>query len=149
MDPRQAQIILVEAADRALPTFAPHLSMRAADALGALGVRLCRECRVVRVESGAVYVQRAGQVEPARIAAQTVPGAAGVQASSLAGRLAEASGASTDRQGRIRVNDDLTVPGHPEIFAVRRHGLRCSVPMVVNCQASHRLPSSRGPMWPT
>lgn len=118
MDPRQAQIILVEAADRALPTFAPRLSMRAADALGGLGVRLCRECRVVSVESGAVYVQRAGQVEPARIAAQTVVWAAGVQASSLAGRLAEASGASTDRQGRIRVNDDLTVPGHPEVFAV-------------------------------
>jgi NADH dehydrogenase len=118
VDPRQAEVILVEAAERALPTFAPRLSIRAADALAALGVRVCRECRVVGVEAGAVDVQRVGQVEPARIPAQTIVWAAGVQASSFTARLAEASGASTDRQGRIRVNDDLTVPGHPEVFAI-------------------------------
>jgi NADH dehydrogenase len=118
MDPRQAQVILVEAADRALPTFSPGLSAHATDALGALGVHLWRDCRVVGIGPGAVDVQRAGQVEPARIAAQTVVWAAGVQASSLAGSLAAQSGAETDRQGRIRVNGDLTVPGHPEVFAV-------------------------------
>ena len=118
MDPRQAEVILVEAADRALPTFAPGLSAHAADALRELGVRLYRDCRVVGIAPGVVDIARAGEDGPSRIPAQTVVWAAGVQASSLAGRLAAQSGAATDRQGRIRVNEDLTVPGHPDVFAV-------------------------------
>ena len=60
----------------------------------------------------------AGQPDPERIATHTVVWAAGVQASSFARRLADASGASTDGQGRIRVHADLTLPGHPEVFAI-------------------------------
>jgi NADH dehydrogenase len=117
-DPRQAEVILVEAADRALPTFAPRLSAHAADALAALGVKLRRDCRVVGVEDGAVHVHGAGEDGPERIPTHTVVWAAGVQASSFARRLAEVSGASTDGQGRIRVADDLTVPGHRDVFAI-------------------------------
>ena len=53
-----------------------------------------------------------------RVEAYTTLWAAGVQASPLAAMLAEASGASVDRTGRIAVADDLTIPGHPEVFAV-------------------------------
>ena len=53
-----------------------------------------------------------------RIAARVVVWAAGVQASPLAAILAEASGADTDRAGRIATLPDLTLPGHPEVFAV-------------------------------
>ena len=118
MDPRQAEVILLEAADRALPTFAPALSAHAADALASLGVHLYRDCRVVGISPGAVDLERPGGEGPTRIATQTVVWAAGVQASSLAGRLAAQSGTAVDRQGRIRVHDNLTVPGHPEVFAV-------------------------------
>ena len=55
---------------------------------------------------------------PARIEARTTIWAAGVQASPLAALLAEASGAQVDRAGRIAVLPDLTLPGHPEVFAV-------------------------------
>jgi NADH dehydrogenase len=118
MDPRDAEVILVEAADRALPAFAPRLSRHAADALGDVGVSLYRDCRVLDVDAGAVTVHRAGHGDPTQIATHTVVWAAGVQASPLAARLADATGASMDRQGRIRVNPDLTVPGHPEIYAI-------------------------------
>jgi NADH dehydrogenase len=118
MDPSQACVILVEAADRVLLGFPPKLSERAADALRELGVSVRRECRVVNVEPGAVTIRDVGQAEPVRIATQTIIWAAGVQASSLTARLAEAAGAPTDRAGRILVNPDLTLPGYPEVFAI-------------------------------
>jgi NADH:ubiquinone reductase (H+-translocating) len=118
MDPSQACVILVEAADRVLLGFPPKLSERAADALRELGVSVRRECRVVQVEPGAVTIRDVGQAEPVRVATQTIIWAAGVQASSLTARLAKAAGAPTDRAGRILVNPDLTLPGYPEVFAI-------------------------------
>jgi NADH dehydrogenase len=118
MDPGETRVILVEAADRVLLAFPPKLSERAADALGQLGVTVRRECRVMGIEPDAVCVQDAGQTQAVRIATQTVIWAAGVQASSLTARLADAAGAPTDRTGRILVNRDLTVPDHPEVFAI-------------------------------
>lgn len=118
MDPGQARVILVEAADRVLLAFPPKLSERAGDALRELGVRVCQGCRVVNVERGAVTVRDVAQTEPVRIATQTIIWAAGVQASSLTARLAEAAGATTDHAGRILVNPDLTVPGYPQVFAI-------------------------------
>src|SRR4029453_13327438 len=53
-----------------------------------------------------------------RIAARTILWAAGVQASPLAAMLAHATGAATDRNGRLMVQPDLSLPGHPEIFAI-------------------------------
>jgi NADH:ubiquinone reductase (H+-translocating) len=118
MDPRQARVILVEAADRVLLGYPPKLSEHAADALRELGVSVRRQCRVVNVEPGAVTVRDVVRAEPVRIATQTVIWAAGVQASSLTSRLAEAAGAPTDRAGRILINADLTLPGYPEVFAI-------------------------------
>ena len=57
-----------------------------------------------------------GQTEP--ITSRTVVWAAGVTASGLAGRLADLAGADRDRAGRITVEADLTLPGHPEVFAI-------------------------------
>ncbi len=72
--------------------------------------------QVVGIDTGGVDVK--GADGTSRIDARTVIWAAGVQASPLAGMLAEASGATVDRAGRIEVAEDLTLPGHPEVFAV-------------------------------
>src|SRR4051794_14558629 len=72
--------------------------------------------RVTKVDASGVEVKTANGSE--RIAARTVVWAAGVHASPLAKLLADASGAETDRAGRIATLPDLTLPGHPEVFAV-------------------------------
>ncbi len=71
---------------------------------------------MVGIDAGGVDVK--GTEGTSRIEARTTIWAAGVQASPLAGLLAEASGATVDRAGRIAVLPDLTLPGHPEVFAV-------------------------------
>ena len=73
--------------------------------------------RVVGVDALGVDVA-AEDGTRSRIEAHTTIWAAGVQASPLAAKLAEASGAELDRAGRIAVLPDLTIPGHPEVFAV-------------------------------
>jgi NADH dehydrogenase len=112
----QTQIILIDAVDRILPAFAPSLSEKAKKQLTKLGVDVRLNTRVVDVDAGGVEVKTAegGQ----RIEANTKIWAAGVAAPSLSTKIAEATGAPTDRAGRIRVEPDLTVPGHPEIFVV-------------------------------
>ena len=72
--------------------------------------------RVTHVDGRGVDVETKGGTE--RIVARTVVWAAGVQASPLAAKLAAATGAQVDRAGRIAVLPDLTLPGHPEVFAV-------------------------------
>ena len=81
-----------------------------------LGVELRMNARVTHVDGRGVDVETKGGTE--RIVARTVVWAAGVQASPLAAMLADATGAQTDRAGRIAVLPDLTLPGHPEVFAV-------------------------------
>jgi NADH dehydrogenase len=73
--------------------------------------------RVVGVDAYGVDVQDSSGAT-SRIDAFTTLWAAGVQASPLAGQLAKASGAAVDRAGRIAVLPDLTLPGHPEVFAI-------------------------------
>ncbi|HEX2086318.1 MAG TPA: NAD(P)/FAD-dependent oxidoreductase [Solirubrobacteraceae bacterium] len=117
IDPRSARILLVEAADRVLTTFPPSLSKKAERALERLGVTVLTGSTVTGVdEDGVVLDPRTGQAE--RLASRTVVWAAGVMASSLAGRLAELTGAERDRAGRVTVEPDLTLPGHPEVFAI-------------------------------
>ena len=116
IDPAQARIVLLDAADRVLPAFRPESSAKAAERLRRLGVEVHVGARVVDVdETGVVFETSAGTQ---RLAARTKVWSAGVAASALARRIAEATGAGTDRAGRIRVEPDLTVPGHPEIFVV-------------------------------
>jgi NADH:ubiquinone reductase (H+-translocating) len=117
IDSRQARVLLVEGADRVLGGFPPVLSGKAEAALRRLGVTPMLGQMVTDVRPGAVVLtDRDGATET--VGAGTVVWAAGVQASSLAGTLAAAPGAETDRAGRIVVQGDLTVPGHPEITAL-------------------------------
>jgi NADH dehydrogenase len=116
IDPTHATILLVEGADRLLPPFDPHLSARAEQALTSMGVTVKTGALVTEITPGDV-AYRIGQAST-RVAAGTVLWAAGVQASPLARAMAKATGATLDRAGRLGIQADLTLPGHPEIFAI-------------------------------
>jgi NADH dehydrogenase len=117
IDTRSARIHLVEMADRMLPLFPARLSASAARALEQLGVRPLPGHRVVDMDAHAVTLAT-NEDATVTIPARTVVWAAGVVASELAGRLADAAGVEVDRGGRIPVGPDLTVSGHPEVFAL-------------------------------
>jgi NADH dehydrogenase len=118
IDTASMRVILIEAADRVLPTFDPRLSARARRDLEGLGVQLMLDSRVVQVDQAGLVVE--ARDGAARIAARNVLWAAGVRAVALG----PATGAATDRAGRVIVGDDLTVPGHPEVFVVGDLALR-------------------------
>jgi NADH dehydrogenase len=108
IDPTSARIVLLDMASRVLGTFPESLSNRATKRLGKLGVEVRLGHGVDSIDADGVIV--AGE----RIASKTVIWTAGVTPSP-AGKWI---GAPTDRAGRVRVQSDLTVPGHPEIFVV-------------------------------
>jgi NADH dehydrogenase len=116
IDPRRARIILVDAVGAVLNTFGDHLSTRALRQLHLLGVEVELNTKVVGVDATGIEVETERGHE--RIGSMTKVWAAGVAAPPLARKLAEATGARTDRAGRLFVQPDLTVPGHPEIFAL-------------------------------
>jgi NADH dehydrogenase len=116
-DPRAARILLVEAADRVLTGFPPSLSARAERSLRKLGVTPVLGATVVDVDEAGVAIEGAGGAAR-HIAARTVVWAAGVTASGLATALAELTGAEQDRAGRVTVEADLSLPGHPEVLAL-------------------------------
>ena len=108
IDPRSTRILLYEAAPRVLPTFAEELSAKAQRHLESLGIQVYTNTRVTAVDAGGIVAN--GE----RVPASTVLWSAGVLASP-AGRWL---GAAIDKSGKIIVNADLSVPGHPEIFAI-------------------------------
>lgn len=114
--PEDSEILLVDAAQRILPSFPPELSDRAKDSLEELGVRVLTGARVTAVDDSGLALQGPRGVE--RIEARTVLWAAGVSGSPLGAKLAEKTAATLDRMGRVHVGPDLTVPGHPEIFVI-------------------------------
>jgi NADH:ubiquinone reductase (H+-translocating) len=117
IDPRRARILLVEASDRVLTSFPPSLSAKAERSLQRLGVTVLTKRTVIGIDAAGVTLDgRDGG--PERIASRAVVWAAGVTASSLAARLADLTGAERDRAGRVTVESDLTLPGHPEVFAI-------------------------------
>jgi NADH dehydrogenase len=116
IQPAKARVILLDAGERVTAAFSEKLSRKVAGYLAALGVRVRQGARVTSIDRQGVTVQIEGAEE--RIDAQTVVWAAGVQAVGFAKTLAEATGAQTDRAGRVQIGTDLTVPGHPEIFAI-------------------------------
>ncbi|HEX6619106.1 MAG TPA: NAD(P)/FAD-dependent oxidoreductase [Solirubrobacteraceae bacterium] len=116
-DPRNARILLVEALDRVLTTFPESLSAKAQRSLESLGVTARLGESVVDVDEHSVTVKR-GDETTERIATSTVIWAAGVNASPLARMLAEQAGEEVDRAGRLAVDGDLSVPGHPEVLAI-------------------------------
>ncbi len=116
VNPRTARIILLDAGERVVPAFSPPTSATAAKELAAIGVVVREHARVTGIDAGGVTVELSDQTE--RIATRTVIWAAGVCTAGVAGVLARATGAATDRGGRLRVNPDLTLPGHPEISVI-------------------------------
>jgi len=116
IDPASARIILLDAVDAVLPTFGDQLGDRARRHLERIGVEVRLGTRVVGMDADGVEVEDGNGRH--RIESVCKVWAAGVSASALAGQLARQSGAHQDRAGRIAVNDDLTLPGHPEVFVI-------------------------------
>jgi NADH:ubiquinone reductase (H+-translocating) len=112
----EARILLVEAAPAVLGAFHPKLQRYTRRRLEKMGVEVRLNAAAVAMDHDSITVQHPGGEE--RIPARTKIWAAGVRASPLAGLLAAATGAETDRGGRIMVRPDCSLPGHPEIFAV-------------------------------
>jgi NADH:ubiquinone reductase (H+-translocating) len=117
IDSGRSRVLLIESADRVLTTFPPSLSRKAARSLASLGVTLLLERTVVAIDEEAVTVA-APDGSTVRIAARNVIWAAGVEASRLASQLGELTGAEMDHAGRVTVEPDLTLPGHPEVLAL-------------------------------
>jgi NADH dehydrogenase len=107
-DPGSARIILIEAGPTLLSAFPPHLREAARRDLEALGVEVTTGAAVTDVQDGAVVIGSK------RVEAATILWAAGVAASPVAATL----GARLDRAGRVFVNADLTIEGHPEVFVI-------------------------------
>jgi NADH dehydrogenase len=106
IDSRRARVLLIEAGPRVLSTLEESLSRKARDQLGRLGVTVHTGQPVTEIGDG--YLVFGGQ----RVAARTILWAAGVAASPLGRQL----GAELDRAGRVKVNADLSLPAHPEVF---------------------------------
>ena len=116
IDPRRARVILLDAAPSVLGSFGDRLGAKAIAKLEKIGVQVQLGAKVVGGDGTGIDVQdRQG---PRRIESVCKVWAAGVSASPLGAVLAEQSGAELDRAGRIKVQPDLTLPGHPEVFGV-------------------------------
>jgi NADH dehydrogenase len=116
IDPREARVLLVEGADRVLPPKPPDLSRKAQRALERLGTEVRLNTLVKDVDREGVVLESGGRRE--RVGSRCVLWAAGVRASSVAKLLEKEAGAELDRAGRVRVEPDCSLPGHPEIFAI-------------------------------
>ena len=107
-DPAEARILLLEGSDRILPAYPPELSEKAARQLERLGVEVRTDTMVTAVDQEGV------EADGERIASRVVLWAAGVAASPLGATL----GVPLDRAGRVLVEDDLSIPGQPEVFVI-------------------------------
>jgi len=112
----EAKILLIEAGPEVLAAFAPKLQRYTRRRLQRMGVDVWLNTRARAMDQASVTVK--GPDGDRRIPARTRIWAAGVQASPLARMLAEATGAGTDRAGRVAVQPDCSLPGHPEVFAI-------------------------------
>jgi NADH dehydrogenase len=117
VDTRGARVLLVETADRILTGFPSSLSHKAERALEKLGVTPLVGHTVVDVGPASVAIRSASD-ETEDVGARTVIWAAGVAASPLAAELASAEGSEVDRAGRLTVTSNLTLAGHPDVFAI-------------------------------
>jgi len=108
IDPARTHILLVEGGPRVLPSYSEDLSRSAEEQLRNLGVEVRTSAMVTLVEAGCVYL---GET---RLPATVALWAAGVAASPLGKKL----GVPVDRAGRVPVQPDLSLPGHPEVFVI-------------------------------
>ena len=120
IDSTRARVVLIEGSDRVLGAFVPQLSQRAREQLDRLGVDVRTGCKVTNIDADGVdYETRANEaVSTHRVNSKTVIWAAGVAGSPLGRVLAQTTGATLDRAGRIVVEPDLSVAGHPEISVI-------------------------------
>ena len=116
VNPGEAEILLLEGMDRILPSYPESLSRKAKRELEGLGVKVRTGVKVSQLREGCVELSAEGRKE--RLETHTVMWAAGVKASGLAGVLARRAGLMTDRQGRLMVRPDLSIPGFPRVFAI-------------------------------
>jgi NADH dehydrogenase len=116
VDTREARIILLEGAGAVLPPFAPKLQAYTKKRLEQMGVEVRLNTLAVDMDHESITVRGPEGLETIRT--RTRIWAAGVSASPLAKLLADKAGVETDRAGRLPVNPDCTVPGHPEVFAI-------------------------------
>ena len=117
IDTARAKIILLDAAPAVLGNFGDKLSNAARKQLESIGVDVVLNAKVVGVDNFGVDIIDADGNER-RIRSRCKVWAAGVSASPLGKQLAEQSGAEIDRAGRVKVNEDLTLSGHPEVFVI-------------------------------
>ncbi|WP_146655238.1 NAD(P)/FAD-dependent oxidoreductase [Labilithrix luteola] len=126
IDPRSARVILVEAGARLLPSFPEDLARSAVDQLSELGVEVRTNARVVNIGPDGADLEVVSDNELPGLGSgkeldhlfsATVVWSAGVRANDLGARLA-AEGVPLDRQGRVLVKDDCSLPGFPEVFAI-------------------------------
>jgi NADH dehydrogenase len=123
IDPASARIILLEGGGRVLSAMPDTLSQRALEQLTALGVDVRLNSRVTAIDSAGLSIELAPSphkdcVSSYELHSKCIIWAAGVAASPLGRQLAQATGAETDRAGRVRVAPDLTLPGNPEISVI-------------------------------
>jgi NADH dehydrogenase len=116
IDTSEARVLLLEGMDRVLPPFATELSQEAQASLEALGVDVQTKTLVTNIENDIVTMKQGEEVKT--LAAKTVLWAAGVKASAMGKVLMEKTGAECDRAGRVIVEPDLSIKGHPNIFVV-------------------------------
>jgi len=110
IDPRQTRILLIEGGPRVLPAYSEELSRKAEAQLRRLGVEVRTSHLVTRIEPGAVWIGNDNE----KITAPVILWAAGVAASPLGRKL----NVPVDHAGRVFVQPDLSVPGHPEVFVI-------------------------------
>lgn len=134
VDSGEVRILLVEMADRLLTAFPESLSAKTSKMLRAVGVTPRLNTTVVDIDNQGVTL-KAPDGSTERISARTVIWAAGVRASDLATKLGEQAGAEIDKAGRVAVEPDLTLPGHPEVIVLGdmarvrdRHGELLTLP---------------------
>ncbi|MGZ8812716.1 MAG: NAD(P)/FAD-dependent oxidoreductase [Mycobacterium sp.] len=118
IEPEDARVLLFDGGDRVLKSFAPALSERASRILEELGVELHFGVHVSDVRRDGVTVSPKDGGPKQDYATRTVLWTAGVEAVPFARHAAEVLGADADRSGRISVNADLSVPGHPDSFVI-------------------------------
>src|SRR4051794_34323869 len=115
-DTTETRVLLLEGGPRVLAGFPEKLSTRACKSLESLGVTPLLNHLVTSIDADGVVYKIDDHEE--RVSAATIIWAAGVLAAGISGALAEAAGAETDKFGRLIVEPDLSVPGHPEVLAL-------------------------------
>ena len=114
-DPARSRVLLVEAEDRVLGTYPASLSRRGEDQLVELGVEVLTGWRITHLDATSAVLQ--SDEETIELEPQVTVWAAGVKASPLGEELG-GLGASLDRAGRVEVEPDLSIPGHPSIYVI-------------------------------